>query len=304
MSVEQERTKEIWSRLCAGGAVDDLGLERTGGRIDLRGIVTPPRQTPSKEFTTDLALSGVTWRGLDFSNARIGSITLRDCVIEDCVFDGAWCRHLGIWATEVIGSTFRKADLRAASLGGVEGGKRNTFREVDFSGATLLDTAFEAANFTRCTFANAKHRKVDFAGSVFVDCVFEGVLEETTFFKNGRSEPKSPPNEMKGADFRRAELRSVMFYGMDLGDVKWPEGGDHVVLHDYVATLDKAIAALGASPEPRVRALAAYLGTYRKAAGPNQRTGVIHAGDVAKLAGKEAAAELLRTIESVTGKAR
>jgi hypothetical protein len=98
-NVDQERTAKIWLRLCANGALDDLGLEIIEGRFDLRGIVSPPRpvapgRVPSKEFTTDATLAGVTWKNLDFSNARIGSITIRDSVIENCRFDGAWCRHL------------------------------------------------------------------------------------------------------------------------------------------------------------------------------------------------------------------
>jgi uncharacterized protein YjbI with pentapeptide repeats len=170
---------------------------------------------------------------------------------------------------------------------------------VDFSGADLRDTAYDAANFTDCTFRKAKLRKVEFVGSVFVDCTFEGVLDETTFAKHGRSEPKSPPNEMKGVDFRRAVLRSVVFRGMDLEDVKWPEGGDHLIIHDDVETLDRAISVMSASPDLRARALAAYLGGYRRHVGLNQKIGVLNVAEIAHLAGQEAADELLRIVEAV-----
>jgi uncharacterized protein YjbI with pentapeptide repeats len=283
--------------------VEDLGLERADGRVDLRGIVSPPRELgpgrhPSSEYTTDAIATGVAWRDLDFSKARIGSIKIRHGIIDNCVFDGASCLHLGMWATRVTRSTFLKADLRAAVLGGVETGKRNEFCEVNFSGADLRESVYDAANFTRCTFSNTKLRKVNFWGSVFVDCTFEGVLDETTFARYGQSEPKSPTNEMRGVDFRRAELRSVEFYGLDLEDVKWPERGDHLVIHDFVKTLDKAIAEMNTNPEIRVRGLAAYLGGYRQHAGPNQKTGVVHLGDMAKLAGRDAVDEFLRIVRS------
>jgi len=309
--MDAKAMQSVWERLVSGRPLDDLALPTTPeGRTDLRGLEAPKAvvgakvPSPSAEvrrLDSVAKVAGARWTKLDLSNAQLESVRLFGDTMEDCRFDSAKLRGAIFAGCDVTDCTFRGTDLRSAGFGGKHGGKVNVFRRVDFTKADLRGATFDVGEFLECRFSDTKLRKVEFMGSVFEDCIFEGTLEETAFSREGLRGPGARPNEMKGCDFRRAKLRSVTFQGMNLEDVKWPNDDEHIVIDDFVATLDRVIPALDARPELSSRQLGAYLGVYRHWAGPKQRIGVLHRAELVRMVGAAAVAELEREL---TGGAR
>ena len=102
----QALSEEVLARLMAGRPLDDLGLEKVEGRIDLRGLPAPvPRRLARYEqagwFIEKLGnlvkFDGVTLRGLDLSGASLDSFRFHKCIIENCLFDGARCHDWRMW---------------------------------------------------------------------------------------------------------------------------------------------------------------------------------------------------------------
>ena len=238
---------ELWKRLIESKPLDGLGLATKEGRVDLSRLRLP-EPTVAKELSTSIAevavlsgqtkLKGVRWDRLDFTGSRLNGLLLFDCEITDCIFDDCKCQEWGLWATVVSSTSFRFADLRKAALGGIQEGRRNIFKEVDFTEADLHQIACSGAQFFGCVFKDTRLFKVDFGGSSFTDCRFEGELREVCF---NRVPSVLPPNEMLRVDFSRAQLRSVEFRGLDLQDVRF-----QLVLRGYkMSEVDWVVRRLG-----------------------------------------------------------
>lgn len=294
---------EVWGRLIQGKPLDGLGFATIDGRIDLRGLAAPDPSEVEKYRTATMivkeqsgliAIGGVHWKGIDFSNCRLNSLRFFDSIIENCSFDAGHCRDWRMWNTRIINTTFRGADLRDSALGAVENGKRNSFKRVDFTKADLRQTSHGSADMVECIFVDTKLAKVDFHGTVFENCIFSGELNEVLFYRYNFRGEAYPPNEMKGVDFRHATLRYVEFRELDMNDVKWPEDSEHIILKNYKASLDKMLNALKLRSDVSSRRLTAILGMMRKWAGPNQAQGILSKAELVGAGGEELVAELLR----------
>jgi uncharacterized protein YjbI with pentapeptide repeats len=293
---------DVWKALLSGEPLDRLGLPTVNGRIDLRGLVAQ-QPTVAHESTTPIAdvkrlaniteVRGARWRGIDFSNSRLDSVRLIHSSIEDCCFDEAQCHDWRMWATTISNCTFRNADLRRSSFGGVDEGQRNAFRGVDFTRADLRQTGHKAAEMSGCTFVDTNLTKVDFQGTVFVNCVFAGELREVLFYRHAFEGETFPPNEMKGVDFRRARFRDVEFRGLDMDQVTWPEDANHIVVEDYKVTLNRMLDVMRDRSDKPARMLKAVLEMELKWAGPNRRRGVINKLDLLEAGDPALASELL-----------
>jgi len=101
---------------------------------------------------------------------------------------------------------------------------------------------------------------------------------------------------MRGVDLRGAKLRHVEFRGLDMSEVHWPEGKDHLIVEDYCGTLDRALEALKGRTDVASRRLGVVLGMKRKWAGLHQRRGVLSKPDLIEAGGAEAVTDLLRVI--------
>jgi len=198
-----------------------------------------------------------------------------------------------MWGTTVADSSFHSADLREAALGGVEYGKRNIFRAVDFSRADFRQTAHGSAEMIDCIFDNAKLVKIDFQGTVFVRCRFVGELNEVLFYRHAFGGEAFPPNEMEFVDFSGARLRNVEFRGLDMASVKWPNDEEHIVIDNYRQTLDRVLGELEMRSDVPGRKLRARLAMMRKWAGPNQLKGIISKADLTNAGGDDAVREFL-----------
>lgn len=306
LTVDPLLTKQVWNALLQGTSLASLGLPLVGGRVDLRGI-TAPEPSVVGEFSTPNAhvrrlanvteVRGVRWSDIDFSGANLRSLRLFDSTVKSCSFDGAECRDWRLWGTSVDDCTFRGANLRDAALGGINEGKRNSYRRVDFTKADLRGTAHRSADVVGCTFADTKLENVDFQGTVFVDCTFAGELDDVAFARFAFDGESFPPNQMRGVDFRHAQLRYVWFRNLDLDDVRWPDDADHVVVSNYKLVLDRMLDLLRNRTDSAAKGLTGLLEHARKWAGSKQHRGVFNKLDLIESGDEALAQELLKICE-------
>ena len=293
----------ILNALRAGDSLDSIGLPKVDGFIDLRGFKAPrprvvgTRGSPIGEMQLlqdPVVVRNARWNSIDFSRARLQSVLLFHSRIENCRFDGADLSHFAMWGTQVESSSFRFADLRRAALGGIgQDRSRNSFRNVDFSGADLRETVHGSADFRDCVFDDCNLTGVDFRADVFESCRFSGELREVLFYRQAFKLEEFPPNEMKNVDLRRAKLRMCAFRKLDLDTIRWPEDADHIVIRDLPAALDRGIELLESRSDLGARRLTVQLNMIKQWLGANQRVAVINRLDFIEMAGECATDELL-----------
>jgi uncharacterized protein YjbI with pentapeptide repeats len=297
--MDEQLNKVILGRLVNGQPLDGLGLHIRDGRFDLSGLSVPEPVVARREYTdiADIAyldgvvrIRDVAWRSLDFTGAHLPELRFSNCRIENCVFDQCCCREWKIWGTQVTSTSFRSANLRTSLLGGVEGGKRNSFRQVDFSRADLRGSVYMSAEFVGCIFKDANLQKVDFNWSTFADCVFAGELREVCFYRKSDDAKEAAAfsaNDMRNVDFTHARLRWTEFRGLDLDTVRFPEDDEHIVVDDYPHALDRILASISGRTDVGAKRLKAVLSNERKWVGQNQRRGVLSKSDLREMAGEE-----------------
>ena len=105
-------------------------------------------------------------------------------------------------------------------------------------------TIYEAPAFERCLFRHTKLVKIDFQTSTFADCRFEGALKDVLFHRQAFKGERFPPNDMVNVDFTAAKLHDVGFRNLVLDRVRFPDDAEHVVIKNFAAAMDQAIAAL------------------------------------------------------------
>ena len=231
-----------------------------------------------------------------FSGSHLEEFWFFDCSITDCVFTQCHCRDWRLWGCRIADTSFRGADLPESALGGVDDGKRNSFRNVDFTEADLRETAFAVAEFMGCRFDNSKLNKGNFDGSSFTDCGFEGELREVCFNKTASGYDSFPPNQMVNVDLSRAVLRSVEFRKLDLDQVRFPDDENHITVDNYGEALDRTLAMLRTQSDPGFRRLTAVLAHLRKWTGAQQRRGVINVSDLVECGGEERAKQVVQLL--------
>lgn len=297
----QSVKNEAWRRLVNYEPLKGLPLAKKGKRIDLTGsqLSKPPIlerwQTPLanvERFEPNATFYNTTLENLDFAGSNLPAIHFSECEIRNCCFDQCNLQGLRLRASAIRESSFRGADLRGTPLGvaavtGLWAKKRNSFFNVDFSGADLRETIYVAAAFKNYDFSHAKLEKIGFGTSTFENCSFRGELREVQFWRSdlstrGYPEDAFPPNEMLNVDFSNAKLRDVEFRNLTLAEVKLPNDEDHVVLNDYPDVLDILLQMLSRQNDQTARVLIAYLGVARRWAVPRAR-GVLNRRDIAEI---------------------
>jgi len=230
--------------------------------------------------------------GVDFTGAQLPHLRLFDVTLVDCCFDKADLKDLRMWATHIEGCTFMKADLRGSGLGGLLGERRNSFVNVDFSGADMRRTAWTSASLERCLFKDTSLVGVDFGGSTFSYCTFEGEVRDVTFYRHSFRREDLPPNTMDHVDFTKARLRVVGFRNLKLDQVFFPQDSEHLVLTDYHRVLGRAIGRLREIDDPIAKKLVFFLSNGFKWTVQDQAQGILNMEDLRQLG--ESAPQLLR----------
>lgn len=306
--MDESSKLEAWNRLSLGKGLDRLPLGTREGRIDLGGLDLPHvsvvrrYRTPIadvEEISGGAVIRRCQWKDLDFTGSKLDGIRLFDCEIQNCRFDACQFEDLCVWSSRFSETSFRSAGLRKAVLGGVQDGRRNVFLNVDFTKADLRQSIYTAASFEGCVFRNAKLSKIDFQTSTFSDCTFEGELREVMFYRRGFKGDSFPANEMKNVDFSQAKLRFVEFRGLSLDQVKLPNDAEHIIITNYVETLDRMLDALRFQDDPLARALAGLLSNRRKWAAPDQFQGVLNIEDLKEIAGEDGVQRVLSLLHAL-----
>jgi hypothetical protein len=203
-----------------------------------------------------------------------------------------------MWTTRIEDVTFRSTDLRQSALGGIVENHTNAFHRVSFIECDMRQTAYTSARFSECTFRSTRLDNVNFQGSIFEDCTFEGELKEVCFNRTGFGAEKLSPNDMVRVDFSRASLRSVEFRNLDLNEVRFPTDEEHIVLNNYPRMLDIVLQKLQTQDGMTSKKLAAYLGVYRRWAGPRQQRGSLNKNELLEVGGEQGLRLFLSILES------
>jgi uncharacterized protein YjbI with pentapeptide repeats len=309
VGVDPEKNDRVWQRLLSGEELEGLGLPLKDGRLDLSGLVSPepvvsdvvPTSMGNLVFGKSWEVNGGQWKSLDFSGSRLGAGRFTNCTIINCVFDRCFCQDWRLWATTVQDTSFCAADLRESLLGGIDGGKRNTFRNVDFSRADLRGTMYFPAEFFECVFKNSRLKNINFDSSCFTDCTFEGELREVIFNRVSPSDDGPfPPNDMRGVDFSKARLRWVEFRGIELDDVRLPADPDHIIIErDFRGMIDWILEATSREEDDVAKVINVLARHHRSRGAPNQKRGLlVHMKDLADFVGPEGPRRLLEIINS------
>ena len=273
----------IWAHLVRGEPFNRRDLPQVDGRLDLRGLVT--------EGVT--RVEGALWENIDFSEAGLPRLQLFRTTIRNCRFVNAKCRSWGMWGNTIEDTSFAKADLRDAGIGGIDGGRWNVLRRVDFAQTDLRGAMPGPATFGHCTFDRAKLKKVEFRGSQMVDCQFIGPLEEVIFGSRAPRDTTTPPNQMIDVDFSRAQFRMVGFEKLALDRVIWPDDDEHIVVDDYPAVVDRILARLEGQDDVRARSVLGLYSWHKKWLVPEQEKGVVSLWDLRKYGGQAMVDEIL-----------
>lgn len=309
MKLSESQSLEIWDRLFQGKSLDNLSLEKTEGRINLRGLSMPAPAVVRKYQVAGYSLNqiepgahfvGAKWKDLDFTGSELKSVRFFDSELRNCVFENCQMQDFRVWSSKITETSFKGADLKKSALGGVRDGKRNIYACVDFSDADLRETAYKAASFDRCTFRNSKLVKIDFQTSTFENCVFVGELRDVLFYRRGFGGDTFPPNEMINVDFKDAVLHDTAFRGLRLDKVKLPRDDHHILIANPVATIERIIEILQQDNGGASKKLTAFLNIGKKWAPVDQAQNVINVDDLEEIAGFEGVS-LLRDLLAKLG---
>ncbi|HSR84161.1 MAG TPA: pentapeptide repeat-containing protein [Streptosporangiaceae bacterium] len=295
------------ARLLAGRDLDSLHLGKREGRVDLRGLPAPtPRRLDRFEsmgwFVEELgdlvSFRGVRLRAIDFSGAQLPSLRFHDVVIDDCRFDGAACRDWRLWSSQVAGCSFSKADLRGSAIGTWHEGRRNEWRQVNFSGADFRVGVSEQALYEDCDFAGAKITGVQFSQCAFDRCRFAGLMSSVLF--DGRDLPDRPaPPQMCKVDFLAAVFQEVEFRGFDLEDVRLPNDPDVRLYRRGRCVAMRGIQLLDGDESKLARGLKAVLANRLRGPGDKREADVFNRRDYMAWGGED----LARLAESIMDRA-
>lgn len=125
-------------------------------------------------MTSDEILSalheGATLRDIDLSDASLEKRKLWDCTVEDGRFDRIQAARLYAHVATFIRTSFRDADLTAATL------RYCSFEQCDFTGARLAGGSAPEATFKDCRFDGA-----DLSGMYLQGASFHGPLSDACF---------------------------------------------------------------------------------------------------------------------------
>jgi uncharacterized protein YjbI with pentapeptide repeats len=290
----------VLTRLGAGQPLGDLGLGEVDGRVDLRGMRVPLlRRAERREVagffvekvTGRVVLEGTRLAALDLSGAFLDGATMRDCVVEDCVFRGAHCRDLGIVRGQVRDCSFRDANLRESVLGAWTDGTGSEFRRVDFTRADLRESVRITAWLIDCDFSGARLDQVRFKCCGLIRCRFSGVLDETEFDGRVFADDVGVPNTAEDIDMSAAVLRLVSFRGFDLDAVKLPDEPSVRVIRNWTCVLDEALALVSGRSDETGRALRALIKNNQRGLAKSRYhpLGLFNRDDYVRLGGEELA---------------
>ena len=218
-------------------AIADLAFGTYDHRLDFRGFVHPGDKFDERK--------GGSLESVDFSGATFPQVDFTDATISDCQFEGAVFRELHVWASSIVDTSFRGANLSHAMFWGRR--SPTLVRRVDFALANLgAGSAKQGAQFEDCDFTSARLSDTEFACDL-TRCRFAGHVEglmlhgQDSDYRDGKVIPR--PVHIRDVDFSAAELELVAFRWVDLADLRLPPSPDLRVVDDWPAVHERIRAA-------------------------------------------------------------
>ena len=218
-------------------AIADLAFGTYNHRLDFRSFVHPGDKFDEHE--------GGSLESVDFSGATFPRVDFSDATIRDCRFDGAVFRELHAWASSVVDTSFRGANLSHAMFWGRRA--PTLVRRVDFALANLgASSARQGARFEDCDFTSARLSDMELACDL-TRCRFAGHVEglvlngQDTDYRDGKVVPR--PVHIRDVDFSAAELELVAFRWVDLADLRLSPSPDLRVVDNWPAVHERIRAA-------------------------------------------------------------
>lgn len=298
--------KNIWERLATNASLVEVGLPVVNGRLRLSKLRIPDTRvvklvrTPLGDLQNIRGrpfVRNASWKDLHFSSSTLSGVALSEGTVTNCVFDKCTMRNFKIFGSTFENVLFESSDLQGAVLGGVHERRRNSFKNVIFRSTNLRGAVFQEAGFLDCSFLNCRLDRVDFQSSTFENCVFEGELRDVLFYSRAFRKGPFPDNEMKAVDFSRASLRWTEFRKLDLKEVIFPEGSDHLIVPNFPAALDRLIEVFSVRSDSDSKCMVAVLGNYRKWAGGPNSFGILHKADLVETGGEEVVRVVLDVLQ-------
>jgi uncharacterized protein YjbI with pentapeptide repeats len=249
------------------------------GRVDLRGIslghLEPPRAAADYG-----RFDGQRWEGLDFSGARLDHMRWKNMSVRNCRFDNAWLEDLRVWESEIDGTSFARAKLRAAALGTGAKYRRNRWSATDFRLANLRDAQFDSADLSDIDFGNAKLNGVWFTRSRLDRVTFSGVMRDVLFDDRDSIRDGTSGYPMTEVDFSQATFDDVDFQGSRFRFVRFPTHQTVLVVPQYPRAVNEVLAALP-SGDDHADSLRAMLTRVKGNLGSDETVGIFVREDIA-----------------------
>ncbi|WP_238015437.1 pentapeptide repeat-containing protein [Dactylosporangium sp. AC04546] len=263
----------VRSRLVSGGSLDDVGLGRVDGLLDLRGISFGGRGAE---------LHGRSVTGIAFDSADLTALRFVGCTVRDCRFDRAFCVDWRVRTTDMSRCSFVGANLLSSSLGAwLPGEERgNVYDHVQFTKAKMRRISTSAATYVDCDFSDADLREVNFWQSSLIRCTFAGAVRQVVFEGRMLGEAKPDPNPMHAVDFSAARLRGTDFRAVDLRRVVLPNDPDLLLIADVSVLNDASTQLTSHTGEHDTTFAATILDHLRKTLLPGT-SGLVNLRDVA-----------------------
>ncbi len=261
----QDKSRRVLDALKKGRVFEKIdGVEMIDGRVDLRGLAVP-RLNYGTWFSVKghsvQNVSGPTvfrrckLEDIDLSCCDFGEAMWTGCNLRNVRFNQARLCGVGFWGCALNEVNFDGADMHDAILSGVDGSKVNTYVNVSFRTANLQGINGEVELYRDCDFSRANLKIVFFNGARFEGCTFAGLLSAVTFSLHAKSiapsilpwhrlDPMQFTNRMWNVDFSNAELRGVVFDGVDLSTCTFPNDENHIVVHQQRELFTKAKALI------------------------------------------------------------
>lgn len=220
------------------------GLQKHGGRWDLRGIVFPRSDDELMEIdgykydrrSNHFYIINKNIEEIDFSYADISSVRLVNCQFRNVVFKNGVAKKIIVESSDFEGVDFIDVDFRYSLMNLNIRKNSGSFVNTTFKQCNLSYTHFCFPIIKNCKFHSCKMKEVNFDGSRLSDCIFEETLLEDSWFRGYSLYAKKPalslfrrfdlknfPNEMRDVDFSKSRLSGVSFsHGIDLSTCAFP----------------------------------------------------------------------------------
>ena len=273
---------EVAARLRKGKPLSSVAFGDHGGRLDLRGYVSPLSEDDFLDTRKGLVLDHV-----DLSGARLGRIGFTRAAIIHSRLEGMRWSGGGFWSTRVEDTSFTGSDLSEGTLAG-RSGPANTFRRVDFRLADMTSQGLSGVLFEDCDFSNARLNGTEFHADL-IRCRFAGHLHGTLFY--GRLRFGFASRRFEDVDFSATDFHWAGFRGLDLTSVRLPVAPGHIIIRNLPCVLDRLGRLEREQGLPSD--FAVQVAEFREWRGRNQQVAVFNERDLAEFATKDEVAAAL-----------